>query len=406
MHLGPLEGVRLIDFGQYLAGPFGPMVLGDLGAEVIKVEPVTGDGMRMASKPFFGCQRGKRDIALNVKDPRGLAIALELIASADIVHHNMTAGVAKKLGIDYEAAKKVRPDIIYCNTWAYGLEGPLARFGGLDPLYQASAGLEYESGAVHEGNAPIYYRFGMCDASNAMLSVVAVLGALYHRKRTGEGQEVWTSLFDGGAIFTSDAHLVNGVPAPRPHLDRELMGISPTYRLYRTQDDDWICVAAVKDHEFVALCNALGVAEIAQDPRFATNESRLEHRRQLESILEPRFHAKTAVFWTRTLDEAGVPNDVPLDTHGGEVPLFDADNVELGLVAHYEHPVLGDMRQFGELINFSETQGAIRGPPPLVGQDTRAILQELGHDDADIDALIAENVCYEPDDHYAERFVN
>src|SRR4249919_3212238 len=117
---GPLEGLRLIDFGQYLAGPFGPMILGDLGMDVIKVEPVTGDGMRMASKPFFGCQRGKRDIALNVKGPRGLAIALELIGTADIVHHNMTAGVATKLGIDYQAAKKAKPDVIYCNTWAYG----------------------------------------------------------------------------------------------------------------------------------------------------------------------------------------------------------------------------------------------------------------------------------------------
>jgi len=401
-----LEGVRLVDFGQYLAGPFGPMIIGDLGAEVIKVEPVTGDGMRLASKPFFGCQRGKRDIALNVKDPRGLAIALELIGSADIVHHNMTAGVAKRLGIDYEAAKQVKPDIIYCNTWAYGFEGPLARFGGLDPLYQASSGLEHESGAVREGNTPLYYRFGMCDASNAMLSVVAVLSALYHRKRTGEGQEVWTSLFDGGAIFTSDAHLVNGVPAPRPHLDKALMGLSATYRLYRTQDDDWICVAAVKDDEFEALCIVLGVREIASEPRFATSASRLEHRGRLESLLEPRFRTKTARFWSRTLDDAGVPNEVPVDTRGGELPLFDADNIELGLVAHYDHPLLGDMRQFGQLINFSDTPGHIGGPPPLVGQDTRAILHELGHKDPEIDGLVADSVCYEPDEHYRERFAN
>src|SRR6478736_2955820 len=327
-----LEGVRLIDFGQYLAGPFGPMIIGDLGAEVIKVEPVTGDGMRLASKPFFGCQRGKRDIALNIKDPRGLAIALELVGTADVVHHNMTAGVATKLGI------------VYCNTWAYGLEGPLARFGGLDPLYQASSGLEHESAAVHEGNTPLYYRFGMCDASNAMLSVVAVLGALYHRKVTGEGQEVWTSLFDGGAIFASDAHLVGGVPAPRLHLDKELMGLSATYRLYRTQDDDWICIAAVTDDDFRTLCTTLGVEEIADDPRFTTAAGRAEHRRQLESILEPCFRTKTSAFWTRTLDDAGVPNDVPLDTHGGEGPLFDSDNIDLGLVAHYEHPLLGDVR--------------------------------------------------------------
>ena len=401
-----LEGVRLIDFGQYLAGPFGPMIIGDLGAEVIKVEPVTGDGMRLASKPFLGCQRGKRDIALNVKDPRGLAIALALVGTADVVHHNMTAGVATKLGIDYEACKKVKPDIVYCNTWAYGLEGPLARFGGLDPLYQASSGLEHESGAVHEGNVPLYYRFGMCDASNAMLSVVAVLGALYHRTRTGEGQEVWTSLFDGGAIFTSDAHLVGGVAAPRPHVDKNLMGVSATYRLYRTQDDDWICVAAVTDEHFRALCALLGVGEIADDPRCASVASRSEHRRQLETVLEPRFRTKTATFWTRTLDDAGVPNEVPANTRGGEAPLFDSDNVELGLVARYTHPLLGEMRQFGELIGFSETPGRVAGPSPLVGQDTRAVLRELGHRDPEIDALIADGVCYEPDDHYSDRFSN
>jgi crotonobetainyl-CoA:carnitine CoA-transferase CaiB-like acyl-CoA transferase len=401
-----LEGIRLIDFGQYLAGPFGPMILGDLGAEVIKVEPVTGDGMRLASKPFFGCQRGKRDIALNVKDPRGLAIALELVRTADVVHHNMTAGVATKLGIDYPACKQVKPDIVYCNTWAYGLEGPLARFGGLDPLYQASSGLEHESGAVHEGNVPLYYRFGMCDASNAMLSIVAVLGALYHRARTGEGQEVWTSLFDGGAIFTSDAHLVGGVPAPRPHLDKELMGVAATYRLYRTQDDDWICIAAVGDDDFRRLCAVLGVDDILDDPRFATAASRAEHRRQLESVLEPRFRTKTARFWTRTLDDAGVPNEIPVDTQGGEAPLFDSDNVELGLVARYTHPLLGEMRQFGELIDFSDTPGRIAGPPPLVGQDTRGVLRELGHLDPEIDALIADGVCYEPGDDYAQRFSN
>ena len=401
-----LEGVRLIDFGQYLAGPFGPMIIGDLGADVIKVEPVTGDSMRMAGKPFFGCQRGKRDIALNIKDPRGRAIALELVGTADIVHHNMTAGVATKLGIDYAACKAVKPDVVYCNTWAYGLEGPLGHFGGLDPLYQASAGLEYESGAVHEGNTPIYYRFGMCDASNAMLSVVAVLGALFHQRRTGEGQEVWTSLFDGGAIFASDAHLVGGEPAPRPHLDKGLTGVSATYRLYPTQDDDWICVAAVTDEQFRSLCGALGLPEIADDARFASNAARLEHRRQLESLLEPRFLAKTARFWTRTLDDAGVPNEVPVDTQGGEAPLFDADNIALGMVAHYNHPVMGDMRQFGELIKFSQTPGRIAGPPPLVGADTRAILRELGHVDPEIDALIADGVCYEPDEYYSERFAN
>src|SRR2546425_904969 len=120
---GPLDGLRLIDFGQYLAGPFGPMILADLGMDVIKVEPATGDGMRMAGKPFFGCQRGKRDIALNVKAPEGRELALELVRRADAVHHNMTKGTATKLGIDYEACKTVKPDIVYSNRYAYGFAG-------------------------------------------------------------------------------------------------------------------------------------------------------------------------------------------------------------------------------------------------------------------------------------------
>ncbi len=394
-----LEGVLLVDFGQYLAGPFGPMIIGDLGAHVIKVEPVTGDGMRLAGKPFFGCQRGKQDIALDLKTPRGLEIALELIARADIVHHNMTAGVANKLGIGYADCKRVNPDVVYCNTWAYGLEGPLARFGGLDPLYQASAGLEYEAGAAHTGNDPLYYRFGMCDAANAMLSVVGSLAALYHQRVTGEGQELWTSLMDGGAVYSSDALLVNGEAVPRPRLDQGLHGIDACYRLYPTQDG-WIQIAAVKESQWVALCGVLGVPELADDARFAVADLRQEHRAELEALLGERFAARTSVSWTHALDDAGVPNEIPLDSLGGELVLHDADNVALGMVAEYEHPRMGTMRQFGELVQFSDTPAPARSAPPLVGQHTREILEWLGKDAATIDDLKAANVITWPGDDY------
>lgn len=394
-----LEGVRLIDFGQYLAGPFGPMIIGDLGAEVIKVEPVPGDGMRLAGKPFFGCQRGKRDLALNLKSAEGLRIALELVERADIVHHNMTAGVANRLGIGYEDCRRVNPDVVYCNTWAYGLEGPLAHFGGLDPLYQASSGLEYEAGAVHTGNAPLYYRFGMCDAANAMLSVVGCLAALYHQRRTGQGQELWTSLFDGGAVFASDALLVDGDAVPRPRLDQGLHGTGACYRLYPTQDG-WIQVAAVREHEWVALCRVLGVSQLADDARFAVADLRREHREELEALLERRFTTRTALSWSLALDEAGVPNEVPVDTHAGDLVLFDADNVALGMVAEYEHPIMGTMRQFGELIQFSETPGRIGGPPPRVGEHTKEIMAWLGYSDDAIDALKADGVITWPGDDY------
>jgi crotonobetainyl-CoA:carnitine CoA-transferase CaiB-like acyl-CoA transferase len=395
-----LEGVRLIDFGQYLAGPFGPMVVGDLGADVIKVEPVAGDGMRMAGGPFFGCQRGKRSIALDLKQPRGLEIALQLVERADIVHHNMTAGVAVRLGIGYEDCKRVKPEIVYCNTWAYGLEGPLAHFGGLDPLYQASAGLEYEEGPVREGNPPSYLRFGMTDTANAMLSVVGCLAALYHQRVSGEGQDLWTSLLDGGSMFASDAMLVDGQAVPRPRLDKAQTGTDALYRLYETQEG-WIQIAALEDAHWEALCGALGAPDLASDARFATRAARTENRRQLESLLEPRFAARTAMVWTHILDGASVPNEIAIEAKGGERVLFDADNERLGLVAEYDHALLGRMRQFGTLIDFSETPGLIHGPPPVVGEHTVEILEWLGFSSADMDELKDQRVVYWPDDNYA-----
>ncbi len=403
----PLGGVRVVDFGQYLAGPFGPMILADLGADVIKVEPVTGDGMRLSGKPFIGCQRGKRSLALDLKQAAGLEVAKRLVASADVVHHNMTRGVARRLNIGYEACRSVRPDIIYCNTYAYGLPDPLGKFGGLDPLYQASSGLEYEAGAVHEGNPPLYLRFGMCDTSNAMLSVVGVLLALVHRQRTGEGQELWTSLHDGGVIFSSDVWIgPDGEPWDRPRLDKDLCGTSALYGLYRTQDDCWICIAAQEDGDWRRLCHVLGLNGLPEDGRFATAEERGRHSVELRAELGCAFRSRTARYWSRSLDDAGVPNEIPIDTFDGRAVLYDADNVRLGMVAEYDHPLLGNLRQFGRLVEFSGTPSEVGGPPPLVGQSSREILGELGYAEGEIDELVAQGTVYEPDDHYRERFLN
>jgi crotonobetainyl-CoA:carnitine CoA-transferase CaiB-like acyl-CoA transferase len=401
-----LGDVRVLDFGQYLAGPFGPMILADLGADVVKIEPVHGDAMRFSAKPFIGCQRGKRSLALDLKQPKGLEAATRLVAGADVVHHNMTRGVAARLGIDYEACRALRADIIYCNTYAYGREDPLGRFGGLDPLYQASSGLEYEAGAVRHGNDPLYLRFGMCDTANAMLSVVGVLLALVHRARTGEGQELWTSLHDGGMVFTSDAWTgPDGAPWDRPQLDQGLHGVDALHRLYPTGGEGWICVAAVTDDQWHHLCAALGLDDLTADPRFSTPAARRGERRALEDLFQAAFSTRTAPEWAGVLDDAGVPNQVPVDTDDGRTILRDPDNVALGLVADYEHKILGRLRQFGHLVQMSHTPGRIAGPPPLVGEHTRQVLRDVGYRDGDIDTLISEGVAYEPDEAYAERFV-
>ncbi len=395
-----LEGIRVLDFGQFLAGPFGAMILADLGAEVIKVEPVRGDGMRMAGKPFLGCQRGKKDIAIDLKRPEGLDIAYKLVERADVVHHNMTKGTAERLKIDYETLKGIKPDLIYCNTWMYGEDGPLAYFGGLDPLAQAAGGLEYEAGPVHEGNPPLWYRFGMGDTTNAFQSVIAVLIALYHRQRTGEGQYVWSSLLNGGALCGSEGFVAkNGTAPSRAKLNKSQTGIHPLYRLYEAYEG-WIQIAALKEAHWQALCAGIGRNDLLQDARYATAAARVEHRGELEEELEAVFASRTAREWQNLLDGLDVPCEISVDTNDGETVLFDEDNVRQGLVTEYEHPILGRMRQFGHLINFSKTPGNIQGPPPLVGEHTDEIMQWLGYDADTVAGLKAEGVIYASDENY------
>jgi len=215
-----------------------------------------------------------------------------------------------------------------------------------------------------------------------------VLAALLHRARTGEGQELWTSLLDGGAVFASDTMVKpDGTPVPRPRLDKQTTGMDPAYRLYETQDG-WLQIAAVKPEQWDALCTTLGV-----DPSL--------DRSIAEAQLELRFRTRTAVSWSYQLDDAGVPNEIAIDPKGGDLMLFDTDNDRLGLVVDYEHPTMGAMRQFGNTIDFSDTPGRPHRPPPRIGEDTQEILAWLGVDGARVAALKDQGVVTWPDETYA-----
>ena len=398
---GPLEGIRVIDFGQFLAGPFGPMLLADLGADVIKVEPTRGDGMRgPVVGSFMGCQRGKRDIAIDLKKPEGRELALELVATADMVHHNMTLGTAEKLGVGYDDCKAVNPDILYCNVFMYGRTGPLAHMGGLDPLGQAACGIEWEQGPVAAGNPPMWYRYGHGDVAAAMPSALALLIALHHRRRTGEGQSMWATLFHGSQLYTADAWLgPDGTPSPRPTLDPEQRGLGALYRLYETSDG-WIQLTAVKDEHWRGLCAAVRKPELADDARFATADARAENRDELAKILETAFASDLAVNWRRTLDAAGVPCEISVDTWDGETILFDSELEHLGLVTRYDHPILGHVSQAGNLITFSDTPGKQERAAPMVGQHTREIMRELGYSDEMIDGYADQGIVSWPGPDY------
>ncbi len=398
---GPLDGVLVLDLGQFLAGPYGPMILSDLGAEVIKVEPTRGDSMRYGS-PFIGCQRGKLDIALDLKQPEAQAIVQRMAKNADVLHHNMTKGTATRLGVDYDQVTAHNPEIVYCNTYAYGFEGPMSISGGIDPLYQAVLGLEYEAGGVSHGNPPMYLRFGMTDTANAFASVLGVLTALFHRKKTGKGQDVWTSLLNGGALFSSDvALLADGSPAPmRPSLDKELTGISACYRLYQTQEG-WIQVAITQQEEWKRFCNLLNLPDLAVDARAKDYETRTANRAAIEPAIEVAFMTRTAIVWAALLDKAAVSAEMCIDTRGGETVLHDADNERLGLIATYEHPMLGQMTQFGNLMDFSETPTGDFGPPPLLGQHTKQILSRFGYTTEEINDFIARGIAYQAEEGVA-----
>ena len=380
----PLDGIRVLDFGRAFAGPFAPMVLAGLGADVIKVATTETHPLGVGGQIVVGCEQGKRSILVDVKSPEGAEIVRKLVERSDIVHHNMTKGVAERLGIDHHTLSKIKSDIISCNTYMYGPEGPLSHLGGNDSLAQALCGFEWEAGPAEEGNDPLWSRFGFGDAANALSSVVGVLVALAHRDRTGEGQAVSTSLLNAATYLASEVYLSEDGASNPPKLNKSQTGFGALYRLYDTQDG-WIQVAAVKEQHWPAFCQAVGRVELRTDERFASAERRHANRAELEGLLEPVFKTQTAIQWRRRLDESGVPAEISVNTVDGESVLFDEENVRLGLVVELEHPELGRLRQVGNLMRFSDTPSTVLRPSPVGGQHTAEIMSWLGYDDTVIE---------------------
>lgn len=246
----------------------------------------------------------------------------------------------------------------------------------------------------------MWYRYGHGDVASAMPSVTALLIALYHRNRTGEGQSMWTSIFHGSMLYTADSWLgPDGAPSPRPTLDRDQLGLDALYRLYETQDG-WLQIAAVREEHWPALCRTIERESLLGDPRFASPEDRARNRAELADALQEAFMEDLATNWRRELMAAGVPAEVSVDTWDGETVLFDDELLRLGLVTEYEHPLLGRTRQFGNLITFSDTPGRQERAAPMAGQHTREILAELGYDNAVVEDYHARGVVASPDAAY------
>jgi crotonobetainyl-CoA:carnitine CoA-transferase CaiB-like acyl-CoA transferase len=360
----PLDGVQVVDAGAFLAGPLGPMLLSDLGADVVKVEPPGGEGMRYVEWSFFGCQRGKRVVALDLKAPDARDAMHALLARADILHHNLRMPAARRLGLDEATVRAVNPEIVYCHASSYGPAGPRADWPGYDQLFQSSCG--WEVAGAGEGNDPMWHRLGFMDHMCAMGSLISTLLALYHRDRTGETQFVAGSLLAGGVMTGSETYLdANGEIAPVPVLDHDQTGIAPGYRIAEVTDG-WIAVAATTDAQRAALEELGGVDALVKG---------------------------TVADALAALAGAGVPCDqVRLDQ--GEPFFSSSANDAAGLIARYEHADYGAVEQPGAFWTFGDLDVKLDRAPPALGEHTVEVLTEVGLDPATVDALLASGAAH------------
>lgn len=387
----PLQGVKVIDFGIWLAGPFAGRLLGDLGAEVIKVEAPEGETMRPQSDQFIPnmlsnySNRG-RNIAIDLKKPEGLAISHKLIAGADIVIQNQRLGVAERLGIGYEDCRAVNPTIIYCASPGFGVSGPRAHLPSFEPLNSAFSGIHYRSAG--EGNPPVGSI--SLDAFCGLLSANGLLMALLHRQKTGEGQYLDVSQLACSMYYTSDTFRTSdGKLGPLFHIDRDQRGLGPLDRLYQTSDG-WLCICCDRDAEWTALCAALGQPELVQDTRFSTAHGRVANGEALEAILVEIFWQRPSQEWFDALGRHGAPCEIPADS--GMTGMLDSGYLASGLVIERQHPIWGRTTEPRIIPRFSDTPGRTVWPAPWLGKHTREILEELNYSRDAIEELVRQRV--------------
>jgi formyl-CoA transferase len=383
----PLEGIRVLDLTRILAGPYCTMMLGDLGADVIKVErPGRGDDSRSWGPPFVGepygpfpgeaayflaANRNKRSITVNLKAPEGRAIVRQLARISDVLVENFRGGTLERMGLGYEDLRGLNPRLVYCSVSGYGRTGPYADRPGYDFIIQAEGGMMGITGP--EEGPPYRVGIPIVDIATGMFATTAILAALRARDLTGEGQYVDMSLLDSQvAVLTNVAsnYLVGG-QAPR-RLGNAHPNITP-YEAFRARDK-WFALAAGNERQWAILCNVIGQPDLKDDPRFADNSSRVANRAALREVLDGAFAARDAAEWLVEFREAGLPcgpiNAVP--------EVFEHPQAKArGLVLEAEHPTAGTVQFPGFPYKFSETPAAIRRPPPRLGEHTEDVLVGL-----------------------------
>ena len=391
---GPLAGMKVVELSHIMAGPICGLMLADMGASVIKVEKIPGgDDTRRSIPPTVGDEsaafmmmnRNKRGIALDLKTEGGKEVLRRLLADADVLIENFRPGTLARLGFGYETLLKSNPGLIYCALSGFGRTGPYAERAGFDLVTQGMSGIMSTTGEG-PGRPPVKCGPPITDITAGVLAAMGVLAAYTHRLKTGQGQMIDTSLFEAGIVQTywqSAIALATGV-APGP------MGsghpLNAPYQAFETADG-WITVGAPNQANWLRLLDVLGLPELAKDPRFVDNHSRMHNLPALEEALYPRFRERFSEDWLARLEEAGVPAGPVLDVKQMHA---DPQTIARKMVVDVPHAKLGPVKTLGLPVKFSETPGEVSEGAPVYGQHTREVLREHGFSGEEIERLVSQ----------------
>jgi formyl-CoA transferase len=376
----PLKGIRVIDLTRIIAGPYCTMVMGDLGAEIIKVEqPKIGDETRAWGPPwvrevsayFIAMNRNKKSLTLNFKHPQGIEIFKNLARHSDVLLENFRPGTMDELGVGYEALKEINPRLIYCDVTGYGTQGPYRDKPGVDVIVSAIGGLMSITGPP-EGE-PVKVGVPLTDVLTALYSFGAVSSALYQREQTGKGQRISLDLLAiqlATLINIGSNYLVGGV------IPRRWGSAHPNIVPYEAHQakDAFLIFGVINERMWKSFCTLLGMEEMKDDPRFTDNAARIKNRSALMEIIDRKLAEKTVDEWIPLFDQAGIPCG-PINTF--DRVFSDTQVQHLGLVQEVEHPHYGKVKVVGPPATFSESTVGIQSPPPLLGEHNREILTRL-----------------------------
>ena len=396
MNSGALAGVRVLDLSRVLAGPYCTMLLGDYGADVIKVEePNSGDGTRSWGPPWVGDQsayylsanRNKRSITVNLKAPEGVAIVKRLAAMSDVVIENFKPGTAARMGIGYDALAADNQGLIYCSLTGYGQDGPYCDRPGYDFVIQAQGGIMSITGPA-EGE-PYKVGVAIADITTGLFAATAILAALHERQHSGRGQAIDVALLDAQVAWLANVaqnYLATGVTPAR--YGNAHPSIVP-YETFLTKDGA-IAVAIGTDEQYRKFCLKIDRSDLCEDDRFRTNRARVANRDILIPLLQEIFRTQAAVEWIDLLLGIGVPAG-PINDIGAA--LDDPHVRARGMVQSVDHPTAGRIDLLGPVAKFARTPATVRLAPPPLGYDTAAILSELvGCSPEEVDGLRAMGV--------------